>query len=317
MEVEEGEYKGTKGHKPEYETASAYGSMPLNTNFESIVKANDLCNRYGLDTIGAGAAITFAIECFENGIITLEDTDGIALNWGNHQAIVEMTRKLALRDGFGDVIADGTKKAAERIGKGADKFAVHVGGQDLPMHDPRFQPAIGTAYFVDATPGRHTQGQEAEPPPGLGIKQGDKYDYTGKGKMHRITAALMHVVNSAGVCQFAYGTYPVTYIPDFMTAITGQKWDVDRCIKAGERIGTLRMAFNLREGINPLDWQKGNIGRIIGVPALTKGNNKGVTVDIKTLVEEYFKEMDWDTKTARPSNKRLKELGLEFVVKDI
>ena len=126
-----------------------FGSNCLNNNVESIIKLNDLCNRYGIDTISAGAAMAFTIECFEKGLIDLRDTDGIEMTWGNHRAMVAMTEKLAAREGFGDVLADGVKIAAERIGKGADEYAMHVKGQELGGHDPKHDYHWGVGYVVD------------------------------------------------------------------------------------------------------------------------------------------------------------------------
>jgi len=142
-------------HKPEYETCAAFGILCLNDNLESIVKLNDICNQYGLDTISTGAILAFAIDCYENGLINKEDTDDIELTWGNHRAMVAMAEKLAKREGFGDVLADGVKMAAEKIGKGADKYAFHAHGQELPMHDPTFAPSFGSSYQSAPTPGRH------------------------------------------------------------------------------------------------------------------------------------------------------------------
>ena len=113
-------------HRPDYETLAAFGTMNLNDNLESIIKANDICNRYGLDTMSTGSTIAFAIECYENGIISDEDTEGIALTWGNHKAIVAMTEKIAEREGFGDILADGSKVAAEKIGPEAEQFTVEM-----------------------------------------------------------------------------------------------------------------------------------------------------------------------------------------------
>ena len=138
-----GEYKYAAGtRRPEYETLGSFGAMCLNNNTESIAMANYLCNGYGLDTISAGTVIAFAIECYENGLITKKDTGGIELTWGNHRAIIAMTEKMARREGFGDILADGVKIAAGRIGRGAEKFAVHVGGEELGMHDPKLLPPM-------------------------------------------------------------------------------------------------------------------------------------------------------------------------------
>ena len=138
LKAGEGEYKYAAGcRRPEYETAAAFGANCANSHTESISMVNDICNRAGIDTISAGTIIAFAIELYENGILTKKDTDGIDLKWGNHQAMVAMTAKLANREGLGDILADGVKIAAEKIGKGAEKFAVHIGGQELGMHDPK------------------------------------------------------------------------------------------------------------------------------------------------------------------------------------
>ena len=151
--------------------------------------------------------------------------------------------------------------------------------------------------------------------PGLEPDRGDKYDYTGKGEYHRTMASMMHVVNAAGICMFGYLTYGVAFIVDFMTAITGMEWDLDKFVETGERIGTLRHAFNLREGLNPLEFNVPS--RMIGNPPLEVGNVRGVTVDLKTLTSEYLEAVDWDPETTRPSDKKLEALGLGFVSKDI
>ena len=137
VKVEGGPYDLPKGHKPEYETLASFGSLCLNDDVESIIKANDICNRYGLDTISAGTTIAFAIECYENSIISKHDTDGIDLTWGNAPAIITMLIKLARREGFGDVLAEGSAIAAKKIGKGAEKFISHSKGADLDQVDIR------------------------------------------------------------------------------------------------------------------------------------------------------------------------------------
>ncbi|MDO8715511.1 MAG: aldehyde ferredoxin oxidoreductase family protein, partial [Dehalococcoidales bacterium] len=219
-----GEYKYQAGaRRPEYETLASFGAMCLNTNAESIAMANDICNRYGLDTISAGAAIAFAMECYENGLISREDTDGIDLRWGNHQAMIAMTEKMAKREGLGDILADGVKVAAEKIGRGAEEYAVHIGGQELGMHDPRLvQPGQSPAarYQMDATPGRHTQGFG---PSGF------------RG----------HVINAAGLCMFGYlgGEAFDKYIAGFMSSVTGWERSMDELLKCGERIANIRHVF--------------------------------------------------------------------------
>ena len=142
-------------HRPEYETWRAFGPSCRNDNLESIIRANDICNRLGLDTISTGGTVAFALECFENGLITTADTGGLELTWGDAEAIVELTKLIAKREGIGAILADGTKKAAERIGKGSEQYAMNVGGRELPYHDPRMAPAQGTIYMTDSQPANH------------------------------------------------------------------------------------------------------------------------------------------------------------------
>jgi len=288
------QYKYEAGvHKPEYETCASFGMLLLNDNMESIVKVNDICNRYGLDTISAGATIAFATECYENRIITKEDTEGIELGWGNHAAIVALLEKLARREGFGDLLADGVKRAAERIGKGSEKYAHHAGGQELAMHDPRFMPMMGYGYECDPTPGRHTSG-------------GGIVGY----------AKFMRVINASGMCLMQWVSAPGMDVAKFISTATGWDFGLEEMFNAGERISNIRQAFNVREGIKPKDF-KITPRLAVGEPPLEQGPLAGVTVDVDATQVELFKEMDWDLETGRPSKEKLKSLGLDDVAKDL
>jgi aldehyde:ferredoxin oxidoreductase len=285
------EYEYPQGtRRPEYETLGSFGTMCLNNNVESIAMANHICNSYGLDTISAGTVIAFAIECYENGIITKKDTGGIELTWGNHKAIVDMTWKVAKREGFGDVLADGVKIAAEKIGKGAEKYAVHIGGAELGMHDPKLVGMGGGSaaarYQMDATPGRHTQGFG---PSGF------------KG----------HVLNAAGVCMFGFfGARSSTdFVAEYLGAVTGIKRSNDDLLKCGDRIGTIRHLFNLREGINPLKLFVHP--RIIGNPPQKEGPLAGVTADVEAQNYWNLGALDWDRVTTKPSKAKLIALGMK------
>jgi len=308
-----------EAHQPEYETAAAFGSNCLNNDLASIVRANDLCNRYGLDTISTGATIAFAIECYENGLISKADTNGIELTWGNQEAIVVMTEKLAKREGFGDVLADGVKVAAEKIGRGAEQYAIHVRGQELPMHDPRFEPGLGLIYKIDATPGRHTQSSQFIPPPGFEIEMpafGENREaQVGRGRFMKPLSCLCHVVNCSGICLFGYLSTNVTFLPEFLTAVIGHRYTLDDLLIMGERIANIRQAFNVREGINAVTNRIPQ--RTYGLPPLDDGPTAGITVDIDTLLKEYLEEMDWSLDSAKPSAKKLIELGLEDVAQDL
>lgn len=317
MEVKDGPYAGTKTHKVEYETAASFGSMSLNDDFPSLIKCNDIVNRAGLDSISAPAAVAFAIECFENGILTGTDTGGLELTWGNHRDMIRLLEQIASREGLGDILAEGVMRAAQHIGKGSEQFAVHVRGQEVPMHDPRFVPGLALTYKMEATPARHTQGGELIGPVGVDMPGADlpKYQYGGKGEMHKRQMALAHMLNATGGCLFAYISYPAQYIPEFLSAITGWDYTLDDCFTVGERIANLRHAFNLREGINPVAIPLH--GRLTGNPPLKEGNVRGVTVDADLMVREYCQAMAWDPVTARPTPQRLRDLDLEYLIEDV
>lgn len=306
-----------RSHKPEYETIAMFGTNLLNDDLESIIKVNEICNRYGLDTISTGATLAFAMECYENGLITEQDTEGVELAWSNPEAIVTMTKKLAMRKGFGAVLADGVKVAAEKIGRGAEQYAIHIGGQELPAHDPKFLPGLATTYVADATPGRHTQSAEDWWPLGWGEAFSNKYQYSGRGEAHKKLANYMHLLNATGGCMVANDVFNnyVASVPQFLNALTGWDLSLEECLEIGERIANLRHVFNLREGHNLL--MRRVPDRMIGDPPLKQGNVKEITVDLETQVREYLDAMGWDPQTTTPSGERLEELGLAYLIKDL
>jgi aldehyde:ferredoxin oxidoreductase len=305
---------GGIGHKPEYETLCMAGTNLLNDDLPSIIKFNEICNAAGLDTISVGATLGYAIELCENGLLRPEQVDGLELKWGNAQAIVELTKKIAEREGPGELFADGVKVAWERLGHLGTEYAIHVGGEELPAHDPRFTPGLATTYSLTATPGRHTQGGELLPPPGMVLQAADKYTYSGQAENHWKLVTTMEVCNAAGLCMFGYLSYPVQAIPAQLSAVTGWTLALEDIYQAGERIYTMRHLFNLREGQNPL--ARNIPQRMIGDPPLQEGNVKDVTVDIRTLNREFLQQLDWDIHTTVPSEARLRTLGMTFAVHD-
>jgi aldehyde:ferredoxin oxidoreductase len=302
--------KGT--HRAEYETAAAFGSLALNADIDSLQYANHLCNAYGLDTISAGATVAFAIECYENGIITKEDTDGLALTWGNAGAIIELLHCIGKREGVGDLFADGIRKAAEALGARSEPFAMEVGGEELPMHDPKLWPEYFATYKLDPTPARHTQYPNAMASDwGVPPAPRDRNQASGRAQHHKGISEYQHIVNSIGTCMFISFTGPNQRIPQWINAVTG--WDTthQELLKTGERIANLRMAFQVREGDNPA--QRRIPGRLIGKPPLEEGPHKGFSLDTETLEREFLAACGWDGQTCRPSHAKLKELGLEDV----
>ncbi|MBI4294956.1 MAG: aldehyde ferredoxin oxidoreductase family protein [Chloroflexi bacterium] len=316
MKASTGEHKYEAGvHKPEYETLGTFGTLCLNDNLESIVKANDICNRYGLDSISAGATIAFAIECYENELISSQDTNGIQLTWGNHRSIVAMLDKLARRDGFGNVLADGAKVAASKIGKGAEKYAIHVQGQEVAMHDPKLSTRYGSTYKEAPTPGRHTCGSEGVKPPGLDLPPFDAASFTGRAPAHRLASNIWQSATCAGLCMFGYICMNMNTTIEFLSLATGWDIDLDEMAKTGERIVNIRQAFNIREGLNPAQFQLPD--RLVGNPPLKEGPIAGKTCDIDLMTREYNIAQDWDPATAKPSKGKLEELGLSDVAKSL
>jgi len=314
MKAGTGDYKYEAGaHKPEYETLAMLGSNLLNDHLESIIMANDICNRYGLDTISAGACIAFAIECYENGIITKSDTDGLEMTWGNHKSIIAMLEKLARREGFGDILADGVKKAAEKIGKGSEKYAMHIQGQEIPAHDSRGGPHFAIAYGAEPTPARHTQGGEGPFPDGL-MPEFDRNSFKGRGEPHKYGSDFTQIYNAVGICMIVFGDGYGSgdYLIEALQVITG--WDLtkEELLKTGERIDNMRQAFNVREGLKT-PWKYPD--RMLGVPSKTEGPRAGITLSEDDLYNEYYAARGWDRKTGKPSKKKLLELGLDDVAK--
>ena len=318
MNVKGGKYAG-EAHKPEYETLGVFGTMCLNDSVESIIKLNDICNRMGMDTISAGATACFALECYENGLITKED--GLELTWGNDDAIVKLTEMLGTGEGkLGEIFGDGVKAAAEKLGQDkCEEFAMHVAGEELPMHDPRLNPGLATSYQVDATPGRHTQMgawfvESGFAPPGADkyfTNFEDKYTYTGKAEAAKFMSCYGHVVNAAGMCMFGACCSPADAVPEFLTAIMGVDISMAKVVEIGWRIASMRMAFTVREGNVPAKFKVP--GRMIGKPPLEAGPLDGVEVDNVTQTREYLESMGWDPETAAPLPDTMQKLGLSAV----
>ncbi len=318
IEVREGPF-ATMGemHRPEYETLAALGPLCRNDNVEAVIKANEICNRYGIDTIGVGGTVAFAMECYANGVIDKADTGGLELTWGNAEALVELTRQIAAGEGFGALLADGAKYAADKIGKGSEEYAMHVAGRAVPYHDPRLAPSMGTHFIADAQPANHNgpqgmgmleQGRSLGEHP---LLQSDAKEVFGewekKGELYARGAAYYQLLSSAGLC----GLYAQFYAPpvvELLAPVTG--WDIDwvEGITLGKRINTMRQAFNVREGV---DVRELRLPKRFERP-LVAGPAAGVTPPpFELLREDYFAAMGWDRKTGVPSKETLVSLGID------
>ncbi len=317
VKVEKGEFATEEEtHRPEYETLASLGTNCSNDNIEAVIRANEICNLYGVDTIAVGNLIAFAMECYEKGLIGKKETDGLDLSWGNAGAIVSLTEKIARREGIGALLAEGPRVAADRVGRGAEKWAMHVCGQALPYHDPRTSPAQGTGYFTDANPGRHVessatqtleQGGALGKDPVLSAPALDRHgDYSRKGPILSLGAQFFQFYSSAGLCGLLLlgSTVPAA---EYVAAVTGWEMNWSEALRAGQRILTLRQAFNAREGIVPDDFYLPE--RL--VQPLEVGVSAGQKIDFETMKASYFTTMGWDLKSGRPYPATWRELGLD------
>jgi aldehyde:ferredoxin oxidoreductase len=320
LEIKEGSYAVKDTHKVEYESSAALGIMCLMDNPEALIKANDLCNRLGIDTISAGSTIAFAMECYEEGIITKKHSGGIDLTWGNPDSVVKLLELMGLREGFGEVLADGVKIASQRIGKGAEAFAIHIQGQEPAMMDPRRFPGLILTYKAAITPARHTRGgvwilEEGFSAGGIEYSPFNREVQTGKADAHRKMLSWMEILNAVGTCMFQAFAYKFNAVADFISVVLGLKHTMEDLYRIADRIITLGEAYNVREGLNPA---KFNIPhRILGKPPLNKGPSAGTVVDDVTPIREYFELMEWDFNTGKPRREKLHKLGLEDVARQL
>ncbi|MBM4355201.1 MAG: aldehyde ferredoxin oxidoreductase family protein [Deltaproteobacteria bacterium] len=300
-------------HKPEYETVLSLGGLLMNEDLDSIFYLNELLNRAGMDTISAGSTAAFALECFEHGLLTPKDTDGLELRWGNTSAIVKLLEKMTRREGIGDLLADGSKVAAEKIGNGAERFAMHAGGQDLPMHDGRLDPGFALHYAAEPAPGRHTIGAQLYyemyqlwkvvpglPKPSPLYGKGKKYAVDGeKAAMGAACSRYSAVFNGAGLCMFG-AFMGATRLPLFpwINAATGWQRTPAQYLDVGGRIQALRQLFNFRHGVDPRRNRPNE--RSLGNPPMDHGALKGRSVDLESLQSEFWAAMGWDPATGRP-----------------
>ncbi len=305
---------------PQYETIASFGSLLLNKDLKAIAKIHNLCNEYGLDTISAGVSIAFIIECFERGLVSIKETEGLRLEWGNPELIIRLIHLIAHRKGLGALLAEGVKRAAEKIGKGAEKYAMHVKGLEVPMHEPRGKKAVGLFYAVSSRGACHLAASHdtafaGKGIPELGIEGGlDRFSIKGKGLFVKNTEDLMGFCNSAVICRFTTAVLnpseniPIWMIAQFLSAATG--WDVtpkDLQIM-GERAVNLTRIFNVRLGVT----RKDDVLPPRFSEELSKGASKGQKItreDLEVMLEEYYEARGWN-KNGIPTKERLEMLDL-------
>ncbi|MBA7468026.1 hypothetical protein ES707_03267 [subsurface metagenome] len=300
-------------HGPEYESNAALGALCLNDNLEQISLANELCNRYGLDTISTGSAIAFAMEAFEKEIISSLDTDGLELKWGNTEAIIKLIHKIAKREGIGDILADGTKKAAEKIGKNSIEFAIHVKGLELPLHDPRAFVSMALTYATGNRGACHLDSLSYTFEGSLPI-EGIPYDHSlsthGAGGKPELIFGLqnyMASLNALGLCKFLFcGKIGPKKITEWTNLVTGWNLTSEELLKIGERLFNLKRMYNYRLGITRKD-------DFLPFRLLTRerkeGGAKGSLPHLGKMLNKYYELRGW-SEDGVPTREKLKKLSL-------
>lgn len=300
---------GREAGGPEYETIWAFGSDCDNFNLESINEANELCNEYGLDTISAGATIAAAMELKEKGYIKDEELtkDGLSLNWGDSRAIVEWTRKMGSREGFGDKLAEGSYRLCDSYG--VPEYSMTVKKQELPAYDPRGVQGQGITYAVSNRGACHVKGYMISPEILGQPEKLDRFDLKGKPAYAKVFHDLTAVVDSLGLCIFTTFGLGVQDFVDMANACYGEEiFDTNSLMEAGDRIWTLEKLYNLKAGLTKED---DTLPKRLLEDQMPDGPTKGWVSHLDELLPEYYEVRGWDRDTSIPKVETLKKLGIE------
>jgi aldehyde:ferredoxin oxidoreductase len=307
--------------RPDYETIVGFGANLLNEDLELVTACHDACNRYGMDAVSSSSTIAWVCEAVERGILSKEDLDGIDMRWGDGEAALALTLKMGMGEGCGVWLRNGVKLASEHVGKGSEEFAIHVHGQEPAYHDPRFTSLMGVTYTTDPTPGRHTAGSASwnetfgmkfalpkavDNPKEINVAW---HGTDGKGVAQAHFSNAQQVMNGLGLCMFTGLTGGLPWV-DLLNALTG--WDMTdkELLACGERIQDLRNAFNVREGIGPVDFKPPPRMFGEGDGLLKAGPLRGIVVPIDQLRRDYYSAMGWNAKTGRLSRERAERLRI-------
>lgn len=324
--VKEGEYAGALAEGLEYETMFAYGSECGNSSMESIIMAGMLSDNLGLDSLSTGVTIGFAMECYEAGLLSRKDTDGLDLRFGNHQALVELIKKIAYRQGIGNLLAEGSKRAARQISKGAEDFSMNVKGMEMSGWDPRGATGMALAYGTANRGGCHTTAAIFSLEiPSLSGKYGnllpdpnrkyDQFSIDGKAELVKFVQDNRAAMSALGACYFARPLSLDDY-GKMLAAVSGKSWEQKELVHLGQRIYNLEKVFNLRCGLTEKDdW----LPRRLYTEPIPSGPAKGRKVDegdYGKMLGEYYALRGWD-RQGHPGPDKLKALDLEFVAADL
>lgn len=304
-------YEQDDAGRPEYETTGSFGTMLLNSDAKGINICNTLCNEYGLDTISVGATIAWAMECYDKGILTKDDLDGLELNWGASDAIVAITEKMCKSEGVGKILANGSVYAAKTFGRGEECLVV-AGGIEFPQHDARYGPSLARTYKYDPTPGRHVKG-------GTGATVGARppeYKHNPDAFLADDVRGTYEIElkSACGYCIFTDFGFTPEAMRAYWNASTGFNYGEEEFLQTGRRSFLIRHAFNLREGFRREDATMSD--RMLGIPPLEKGPLAGVSMDVEKMGDNFFNAIGCDMHGV-PTRATLEELGMHMVMKDL
>jgi aldehyde:ferredoxin oxidoreductase len=319
VETNNSKYPIVKGPGPEYETCAAFGTMLMNGDLESVAYIGELCNRLGLDTISCGSTVAFMMECFENGLLGSKDLGDLKLTWGNVDAVIEIVKKIAGREGIGNRAAEGSQAMSAAFDPSAAHYAVTVKGLELPMHDPRAFHGLGLAYMNSNRGACHLQhavqaveqGMVSWPEIGLA----EDYPATesrGKGEMVCISENVGQMANAACVCHFVHWAMGLDCLLDGFNAVTGHGFSMDQFLLAGRRAWILKRALNNMMGVSS---KNDRLPRRILTP-LSDGAAAGSVPDEDLMRSEYYRIRGLNER-GFPTSRSLQSLGLEFLQKKL
>lgn len=312
---------------PEYENLQGFGGYCGVDDLQAIAKANELCNRYVLDTISTSSTIAFAMECFEHGLIGPTETNGLDLRFGNAEAMVKMVELIARREGIGQLLAEGSKRAAAVIGGKASLFAIQVKGQELPMHDPRGKVSVGFGYAIGEVGADHLYSIHdtlLANPESVPFKGAVLFDVKAlparelsadKARNYAILENWCSFGKAVGLCYFGPAPRSFTGVDEILSAVqaaTGWTLTLDDLLKIGERATNLARAFNIRNGFS----RKEDVLPERLFQPIEDGPMAGVSIskpDFEKTMDELYRIKGWDTVTTAPSRERLRELDIEWV----
>jgi aldehyde:ferredoxin oxidoreductase len=313
VKIDKGKFAPVSGGGPEYETLACLGSNCLVDDLEAIAKANELCNRYGLDTISTGSVIAFAMEAFERGLLTLTDTGGMPLTWGNADAVIATIEQIAFRKGLGELLGQGVRRVSSLLGPEAEEFAVHVKGLEFPAHDPRCFASKALAYATSNRGACHLQGAShffelGITEPSIGVTEPlDRFRSDGKGWVVKSVQDASCLYDSVKVCKFIYfGASNLEDVLVWFNAVTGHGINMKEFLHIGERIFNLKRLYNIACGIT---FKDDIIPPRILMPL--NGGTNGHVPNLEIMLSEYYAVRGW-TQKGVPTQETLKRLELLY-----